>query len=147
MDALHADTTLLLIDGDEYSRRYYADYLKTCSPGLAIFEAATGQSGLDAYRTRRIDCVVLELALPDMSGFEVLMQLIPFHSEPEVAVVVLTRLPSPDLSKIAKNHGALAALVKSRTPGEQLHEVVQHAMAVTGPARRHSAEKREVHHG
>ncbi|HJT22003.1 MAG TPA: response regulator [Nitrospira sp.] len=147
MDVLHSDTTLLLIDGDDYSRRYYADRLKLSSPGLVVLEAATGQSGLDVYRTHRIDCVVLELALPDMSGFEVLMQLIPFRSGPEVVVVVLTRLPSPDLSKIAKNHGAVASLVKSRTSGDDLHEVIQHAMAVIGPARRHSAQKREVHHG
>jgi DNA-binding NarL/FixJ family response regulator len=36
-----------------------------------------GQSGLALYRSRRIDCVVLELSLPDQSGFQTLAELVP----------------------------------------------------------------------
>ena len=66
-------TSVLLIDGFDADRRYFADQLKHCSQDYQIIEAAGGQSGLAVYRSRRIDCVVLELALPDRSGLEVLM--------------------------------------------------------------------------
>jgi DNA-binding response OmpR family regulator len=45
--------------------------------------AATGQDGLEIYQTQPIDCVVLEMDLTDMSGFEVLVRLVPVASKPK----------------------------------------------------------------
>jgi CheY-like chemotaxis protein len=58
-------TSVLLIDGSTNQRTYWADQLKRCSADYEIIEAADGQSGLDLYRSRRIDCVVLGIDLPD----------------------------------------------------------------------------------
>ena len=58
-------TSVLLIDGSHNQRVYWAEQLKRCSPDYEIIEASDGQSGLDIYRSRRIDCVVLEIDLPD----------------------------------------------------------------------------------
>lgn len=58
-----------------------------------VVEAATGQSGLDICARQPIDCVVLELDLPDMSGFEVLAKLVPRTHHLGIAVIVLTRFP------------------------------------------------------
>jgi DNA-binding response OmpR family regulator len=65
-------TSVLLIDSNANERAFYADGLKRCSPDYLKLEATDGRSGLDLYRSRRIDCVVLELALPDQSGFALL---------------------------------------------------------------------------
>ena len=56
-----------------------------------ILDAADGRSGLEVYRSRRIHCVVVEIALPDRSGFEVLRNVVPHASGPSVAVIVLTQ--------------------------------------------------------
>jgi CheY-like chemotaxis protein len=56
--------SVLLIDGFDADRRYFADQLKRCSVDYQIIEAADGQSGLEVYRSRRIDGVVLGLMLP-----------------------------------------------------------------------------------
>jgi CheY-like chemotaxis protein len=85
-------TSVLLIDGSQDQRAYWADQLKRCSPNYEIVEASDGQSGLDLYRSRRIDCVVLALSLPDQSGFQTLVELVPIASRPEVAVFMLTRM-------------------------------------------------------
>ena len=85
-------TSVLLIDGSKNQRAYWTDQLKSCSPDYEIIEAADGLSGLDLFRSRRIHCVVLELGLPDQSGFKVLMKLVPVASRPEIAVVVLTQM-------------------------------------------------------
>src|SRR6185295_58636 len=63
-------TGVLFIDGNKNQRSIWADQLKRCSPDYEIIEVDDGQSGLNHYRSRRIDCVVLELSLPDQSGFQ-----------------------------------------------------------------------------
>jgi CheY-like chemotaxis protein/signal transduction histidine kinase len=57
---------------------------------LAITTASTGSSALGLLRERRYDCVVLDLRLPDMSGFEVLEEIRADPSLSEVPVVVFT---------------------------------------------------------
>jgi CheY-like chemotaxis protein len=86
-------TSVLFIDGSKNQRAYWADQLKRCSLDYELFEASDGQSGLDLYRSRRVDRVVLELGLPDRSGFELLMQLVPNVRRPQVPVIVLTQIP------------------------------------------------------
>src|SRR2546423_6523167 len=80
--------SVLLIDGSKNHRAYWVDQLKRCSSDYQIIEASDGQSGLALYRSRRIDCVVLELSLPDQSGFQTLVDLVPIASRPQVPVIV-----------------------------------------------------------
>ncbi|MEZ4722415.1 MAG: response regulator [Flavobacteriales bacterium] len=42
---------------------------------VKCFQAATGQQALDQFKKQPIDCAVLDLGLPDMSGFELLKEL------------------------------------------------------------------------
>jgi len=127
-----ATTSVLLIDGSKKQRTYWADQLKRCSSDYQIIEAADGQSGLDLYRSRRIDCVVLELSLPDQSGFEVLINLVPIASRPHVAVIVLTLITYRGLWDLAKQNGAYVCLAKKFTSGEDLDKAIQRAVAFVG---------------
>jgi len=121
--------SVILIDGHDKDRQYYAHRLSVSSPDYQIFEAANGQSGLKLYKACDIDCVVLELHLPDMSGFDVLVQLVPVARRPEIPVVVLTRFNNQGLLEIAKMNGAFATLQKSTTAGDDLDRVLRQAMA------------------
>ena len=125
-------TSVLLIDGHDRDRTYYADHLKRCSPNYQIYEAADRQSGLALYRSRRIDCVVHEIDLPDTSGFQLLGDLIPVATRPTVAVIVLTRLSHPGLWELATKHGAYACFLKEHTSGDDLDKAIQRAMAFVG---------------
>jgi HAMP domain-containing protein/CheY-like chemotaxis protein/signal transduction histidine kinase len=57
---------------------------------LAITTTSTGGGALALLRERRYDCVVLDLRLPDMSGFQVLEEIRADSSLSEVPVVVFT---------------------------------------------------------
>jgi DNA-binding NarL/FixJ family response regulator len=126
-------TSVLLIDGNDAERACLAEGLKHCSPDYLILEASDGESGLGLYRrSPRIDCVVLELDLPDRSGFEVLLELVPIVRKPNVAVIVLTRLRHQGVWKLAKQNGALACFVKPYMGCEELDRAIQNAVALVG---------------
>ena len=125
-------TSVLFIDGYHSDRTHYVDQLKWCSSDYEVLEAVNGQAGLTCYRSRRIDCVVLEIDLPDMSGFQLLVDLIPIPKRPNIAIVILTRLSSQLLWDLAKKQGAYACLLKNHTSQENLDRVIQHAVALVG---------------
>jgi HAMP domain-containing protein/CheY-like chemotaxis protein/signal transduction histidine kinase len=57
---------------------------------IQIDTAGTGSDALTSLRAQPYDCVVLDLRLPDMTGFEVLEEIRRDHSLSEVPVVVFT---------------------------------------------------------
>jgi CheY-like chemotaxis protein/signal transduction histidine kinase/HAMP domain-containing protein len=57
---------------------------------IEIVNAGTGQQALDIMRQGECDCVVLDLRLPDMSGFEVLERMRSEEALADVPVVVFT---------------------------------------------------------
>jgi CheY-like chemotaxis protein len=125
-------TSVLLIDGNHADRAYFAEGLKSCSPDYLILDAANGQSGLDLYRSRQIDCVVMELELPDRSGFEVLIELVPLVRKPKIAVIVLTHVARQGSRALAEQNGAYAYFVKKFTSGEDLDRAIQRAVSLVG---------------
>jgi CheY-like chemotaxis protein len=65
--------TLLLVEDDENLRRSVKKLLSGNT--IEIHEAGKGQTALDLLKTQNFDCMILDLSLPDMSGFEVLQQM------------------------------------------------------------------------
>jgi len=129
-------TTILFIDNDEDVRQRHVRHLTISSPDYVILEADTGATGLSICKSRRIDCVVSELDLPDMSGFQVLLELVPRVCHPEVAVIILTRIDIETFPERALKNGALAYLVKSRISGDDLHSTIHNVLAAVGPTRK-----------
>jgi CheY-like chemotaxis protein len=60
------------------------------SDDIEIDTAGTGRGALKSLRGKQYDCVVLDLRLPDMTGFEVLEQIRDDKMLSEVPVVVFT---------------------------------------------------------
>ena len=120
--------TILIIDDNEEDRRYWSDSLKRCSQHYTVLESSDAAAGLDVCRARAIDCVILDLDMPE-SGFHVLLELVPDRQRPNVAVVVLTHLPHPNLFDMAKHNGAQACLLKQSTSVEELERTIEQALA------------------
>jgi DNA-binding response OmpR family regulator len=125
-------TRVLFIDGNANDRALYVSGLQQCSPDYEIIEATDGQSGLAIYRAQRIDCVVLELDLPDLSGFEVLVDLVPRVRRPNIAVIVLTRLGDRGLYALAMENGAYVCFHKPHTSSDDLDRAINRAIGFVG---------------
>lgn len=121
--------SILFIDGNKRDRDYYAWRLEKSQLRYDIVHAATGRAGLNHCARQPIECVVLELDLPDMPGFEVLAKLVRSACHPEMAVVVLTGLPNPYLLELALRNGAQAALQKMTPSGHMIETCILAAIA------------------
>jgi CheY-like chemotaxis protein len=79
---------LLLVEDDEAERKGVSELLGFTD--IEIATAETGAAALSQLREQPPDCVVLDLKLPDMSGFEVLEKIRDDEDLSDVPVVVFT---------------------------------------------------------
>jgi response regulator RpfG family c-di-GMP phosphodiesterase len=120
--------SVLLIDGNDQDRQHYAQKLRHRCPQLRIFEAASGRVGLGLYKSHSMECVILELVLPDMSGFEVLAKIVPVARYPKVPVIILTCFANHPLLQIPAMNGAYQTLQKAQTDADLLGHTVLKAL-------------------
>jgi CheY-like chemotaxis protein len=109
---------LLVVDDDERERISVSELLG--HDDIDIMTAENGEDALRSLRRDSPDCVVLDLRLPDMSGFEVLERIRDDASISDVPVVVFTgRELSPE--EDAKLHTmARSVVVKGVESPERL---------------------------
>jgi DNA-binding NarL/FixJ family response regulator len=131
--------SILLIDSHDTDRHYYASRLRFRFPDYEILEATSGQAALDLCVSQSIDCVILELSLPDMFGLEVLIELVPNARQPQIPVVVLTSFEQEPLLEVARVSGAFAALRKHFASSDDLDQVVLRAIAAIPVDRKQTA--------
>ncbi|HET6184481.1 MAG TPA: HAMP domain-containing protein [Acetobacteraceae bacterium] len=79
---------LLLVEDDPAERLGVTELLR--DNDVDILEVETGQEALEAMRRDAPDCVVLDLRLPDMSGFDVLERMRADAALSDTPVVVFT---------------------------------------------------------
>lgn len=76
---------MLILDGDRTFAETLADLLQQA--GFATLTAGSGQAGLTAFANADPDIVLLELNLPDISGFDLCRQL---RDATAVPIIVVT---------------------------------------------------------
>ena len=79
---------LLVVEDDRAEQTSIAELLG--HDDIEIVAASTGSAALSTLRQEPCDCIVLDLRLPDMSGFEVLEELRADATLSDVPVVVFT---------------------------------------------------------
>jgi CheY-like chemotaxis protein len=120
--------TVLLIEDDPEDLEFWSRKLRNCPSNYSVLEASSCQKAFELLRHQKVDCVVLDLDMSASSGLSVLFELVPDRDCPQIAVVILTRLPYSNLGEIALRYGAQAYLVKQRTSADTLDKAIQNAM-------------------
>jgi CheY-like chemotaxis protein len=117
---------LLIVEDDEAQR---AHTVELCAgDDVEITTAATGAEALAALTRERFDCMVLDLGLPDISGFQVIEKVQDEVSLRGMPVVVYTagelgRRDETRLRKVAKS-----VVIKDVRSPERLLEEVTHLL-------------------
>jgi CheY-like chemotaxis protein len=87
---------------------------------IEIVAVGSGAEALAALATQRVDCVVLDLRLPDMTGFELLERL---QANPQTSVIPVVVFTGRDLSQeetAALKHMAKSIVLKDVQSPERL---------------------------
>jgi CheY-like chemotaxis protein len=85
---------LLVVEDNEIEREAVLELLGY--EDIEIVPVSTGDEALAAMRDQAFDCVVLDLRLPDITGFELLEK---FQAEPALAAVPVVVFTGKDLSR------------------------------------------------
>jgi len=96
---------VLIVEDSENSRK--ALRILIGNRDVKCFETGTGKMALEIYQQNHIDCVILDLGLPDMSGFDFINELekIKGHYIPPIIVYTgkeLTKEENTELQKHAE---------------------------------------------
>ena len=108
----------LVIDDEKQIRRLLRLALE--GAGHQVFEAETGQSGLNEIVRRRPDVVLLDLGLPDMEGIKVLRRL---REWTRVPVLILSVRDDPEEKVAGLDAGADDYVTKPFDTAELLARV------------------------
>lgn len=87
----------------------------------AVVEAASGEEALTAVRREPWDLLVLDVALPDKHGLEVLKEVKLLR--PSIRVIMLSLYPEREFALRAIKAGASGYLTKDRSPSELVKAV------------------------
>lgn len=124
----HSDS-ILIVDDDEAARYVLKRYLAETS--FTIIEATNGPEGLRMARENRPQVVLLDLMMPEMSGFEVLQRL---KSDPvtrDIPVIIITSKPLQDRDRSSLDEQTIAILSKENLSLEaaiaRVREAITHA--------------------
>jgi CheY-like chemotaxis protein len=93
---------LLIIEDSENARK--AMRILIGNGDVSCFEAGTGMDGLSLYKKNHIDCIILDLGLPDMSGFDFIKKLenIKEHTIPPIIVYTGKELSKEENNELQK---------------------------------------------
>ncbi|TDR44958.1 signal transduction histidine kinase [Tahibacter aquaticus] len=111
---------VLVIDDDEDSYLIVANQL--AAPTVLVENAQTGRDGLDLLRERHFDCLVLDLQLPDMSGFEFLDEYARLDDTPPVVIHSARDLSSDESLRLRQFTDSIV-IKGARSPQRLLDEV------------------------
>lgn len=115
--------TVLLIEDQELQSKILTQQL--LEKGVKVIQAYTGEEALNALKEFTFDCIILDLNLPDISGFELLDQIKSQPSLQAIPVVINTamELQKDQMDRIL--HYSEAMVLKSNKSNDRLIDEVK----------------------
>lgn len=112
---------ILLIEPDEY---YHAHFNETIGPLGELAIRSTGGEGKAAFDTASPDVVIMELLLPDISGFELLQELQEIRDQQLLQIIIFSKLKNLDDVQASLNFGISGYFVKGQDTISDIKKLV-----------------------
>jgi len=104
--------SVLVVDDQDQVRQLIRETLEQA--GYEVEEARDGKEGLDRYRVRSPDLVIMDILMPDQDGLETIMTL--RQEFPDIRIIAMTggsdTVGIPNFLDVAKMLGARRTLQK-----------------------------------
>jgi CheY-like chemotaxis protein len=119
--ATDADRLVLVADDEADLLQIVSDRL--AAAGYRVVMARDGIEALARVREARPGCIILDLKMPRLGGFEALREI--RQAAPAARVIVLTGSPNRRLREACRARGAAEFVLKPFDPGELLRLTAQ----------------------
>lgn len=107
---------ILLADDHPFIRRGVRETLLETFSSVAVEEATDGREALRLLTSRHFDLAIIDVAMPDMDGFEVMREAL--ASKPDLRFLVMSVYSEHMFAERAYRGGARGYLSKVSAPGE-----------------------------
>jgi two-component system, cell cycle response regulator DivK len=112
---------VLLVEDDPEIRDVFAVYLRSC--GFTVHEASDGHDGVARARQLEPDVIVMDLAMPGLTGWEATRQIRDDAPIARVPVIAVTAYGGTGFEWLAAEAGCNSLLTKPVRPGRLLEEI------------------------
>jgi DNA-binding NtrC family response regulator len=99
---------IMVVDDEPSIRSTLGEYF--CGMGYDVVEAEDGADALKKFVPGRFDCIISDMAMPNVDGLELLKRV--KMQDPDVAFLIITGFPGIDSAISAMKEGACDYLTK-----------------------------------
>lgn len=107
-DPGHTPVTILVVDDEEPIRNALRRFLT--QEKYVVLAVATAAEALETVRRQPVNCVLLDVRLPDLSGMDLLPRLL--EADPQAVVIMLSAINDAATAKTAIQRGAFDYMAK-----------------------------------
>lgn len=119
---------ILIVDDDASMVRLYTNIFKI--EGFNVISASSGKEGLEKLEEFTPNIILLDLMMPNMSGFDFLENLRKIEKTRNVPVIVLTNLATDDTQIEIQKHNVAKFLIKSDYMPKEIIEEVKGVLGI-----------------
>ena len=117
---------ILIVEDDVFLRELISR--KLVSEGYDIKQASDGEDGLRELKNEAPDLILLDLILPGIDGFEVLMRMKKDSELAHIPIIILSNYISPEENEEALKLGALFSLAKPHFMPSEILEIIEEVL-------------------
>ncbi|MBD0822466.1 tetratricopeptide repeat protein [Aestuariibaculum marinum] len=127
VEMLNSENTnikILVVDDEPINRRVLENHLRVA--GYSVVEAGSGQEALNLMKTENFNLILLDIMMPNLSGYEVCEMIRKDYSASELPIVLLTAKNRVSDLVAGFNVGANDYLTKPFSKNELLSRIKTH---------------------
>jgi DNA-binding NarL/FixJ family response regulator len=125
--------TIMIIEGNDLFRNTLKDILSDGFPQVRILEAESGEDALKQLDGGDPNLVFMEVKLPGQNGLDIAKILKNHH--PEVHIIVISAMDSPEYREAAENQGVEYFFSKKTAKPEDITDTVKRTLKQAGIGR------------